>query len=91
MEELLLALAYVEAKQPDEAARWHKEAAAWLDRPRLAIRTSNMIITQAINPWNALGEMFKPIDDPRYNPFDWETWYECEVFRAEVERRLAKR
>ena len=26
--------------------------------------------------------------DPRYNAFDWETWYECEVFRAEVEGKL---
>jgi hypothetical protein len=26
--------------------------------------------------------------DPRYNSFDWETWYECEIFRAEVEAKL---
>ena len=26
--------------------------------------------------------------DPRYNPFDWETWYECDVFRAEVEAKI---
>jgi hypothetical protein len=23
------------------------------------------------------------------NPFDWEVWHECDVFRAEVIRRLA--
>lgn len=26
--------------------------------------------------------------DPRYNAYDWETWYECVVFRAEVEAEL---
>jgi len=28
--------------------------------------------------------------DPRYNAFDWETWYECDVFRAEVEGKLKR-
>ena len=43
-------------------------------------------VTHAINPWNAIGEAFKPIDDPRHNTFDWESWHECDVFREEVEQ-----
>jgi hypothetical protein len=23
--------------------------------------------------------------DPRHKPLDWETWYECQAFRAEIE------
>ena len=45
------------------------------------------IVTHAINPWNAIGELFKPIDDPRHNSFDWESCPGApgDVFRAEVE------
>jgi hypothetical protein len=42
-----------------------------------------------MSPWAGLGQAFAPVDDPRRNPFDWESWHECEVFRVEVERRLA--
>ena len=54
------------------------------------MRAANMV-THAINPWNALGESFKPIDDPWHNTFDWESRHECDVFRAEVERLAATR
>ena len=37
----------------------------------------------------ASGSGSQPIDDPRRNPFDWEVWHECDVFRVEVERRPA--
>ena len=57
--------------------------AEWLDRPLIPMRAAN-VITHAINPWNSLAETFKPIDDPRHNPFDWESWHECEVFRAKL-------
>jgi hypothetical protein len=30
-----------------------------------------------------------PDDEPRRNPFAWESLHEREVFRAEVERRMA--
>ena len=53
------------------------------------MRAAN-VVTRAINPWNALGEAFKPIDDPRHNTFDWESCPGApgDVFRAEVEKRL---
>ena len=49
------------------------------------MRAAN-VVTHAINPWNVLGEAFKPIDDPRHSTFDWESSLECNVFRAEVEQ-----
>jgi WD40 repeat protein len=67
VEELLLARAHLDLKQPDEAKRLYPAAAEWLER------------TGA------------PKDDPRRNPFDWEAWHECDVFRAEVEKALAIR
>jgi tetratricopeptide (TPR) repeat protein len=88
VEELLIAKAYMAMNNLPEAKRYFKAAADWLDRPRNPTRAAN-IVTHAINPWNAIGEAFKPIDDPRHNPFDWESWHECDVFRAEVERLLA--
>ncbi len=48
----------------------------------------NLVSYSALNPWGGLSEAFAPDDDPRRNPFDWETWHESDVFRAAVERRL---
>ena len=38
--------------------------------------------------WQGATELVKPPVDPRYNSFDWETGYECGVFRAEVEAKM---
>ncbi len=75
VEELLLAQAYLDLKQPAEAKRFYRAATEWLDLPR--------------NPRDNLGVGFAANGDPRRNPFDWELWHECDVFRAEVERRVA--
>ena len=87
VEEILIAKAYLAMNNTTEANRYFKVATDWLDRPRNPMRAAN-IVTHAINPINAIAEAFKPIDDPRHNPFDWESWHECDVFRAEVERLL---
>jgi hypothetical protein len=68
VEELLLAQAYTDLKQPDEVRRFYRAAAEWLDRPRA--------------PRDGLEVGVAPHDDPRRNPFDWEVWHECDVFRA---------
>ncbi len=65
-------------------------AAEWLDLPREPSRAAEVITKCAVNGWAALGEAIKPIDDPRHNTMDWETWHESDVFRAEVERLLRK-
>jgi hypothetical protein len=85
VEKLLLAFAHLEAKQPEEAAKWHAQAVAWLDRyqpPLTSVLGGGYLGTATIQ---------KSQMDPRYNAFDWESWHECDVFRAEVERRLPQR
>ena len=47
--------------------------------------------TADTDPWASLLEAVRDQSDPRYNPFDWETWHECAVFRAEVEGLLKGR
>ena len=84
----MLAQAYLDLNQPDEAKCFYRAAADWLDRPCKPIRVMNIVSHCALNPWAGLGEAFAPVDNPRRNPFDWETLHECDVFRAEVERRL---
>jgi hypothetical protein len=83
VEEMLLSLAYRRLSQFEEATRFQRVADEWLERPRVPIRAANLI-THAFNPWNALGEAFKPIDDPRYDAFEWESWHECDVFGAQM-------
>ena len=82
VEELLLALAHLDVNQSGEAAKWHAKAVAWLDR----YQTPMQVTLGGV--WSANGELLKSQIDPRYNAFDWETWYECVVFRAEVAARL---
>ncbi len=86
---MLLAQAYLDLKQPDEAKRFYRAAAEWLDQPGQPIRSANIVAQGTLNPWAGLGAAFMPVDDPRRNPFDWEIWHESDVFRAEVERRMA--
>ena len=64
VEELLIADALLQINKPDDAKRYYRAAVEWLDRRDGAVP----------------GELHKPIDDPRYNSFDWESWHEVEVF-----------
>jgi hypothetical protein len=88
VEELLLAQAYLDLKQLDEAKRYYRAAANWLELYERPIQAMNIVSHSALNPWAGLGEAFAPVDDPRRNPFDWESWHECDVFRAEIGARL---
>jgi hypothetical protein len=88
VEELLIASALLHLGRPDDARRYYRAAAEWLDRPTGPIRAVN-IVAHSMNPWNGIAESFKPIADPRHNLFDWESWHECDVFRAEFERAAA--
>ena len=82
VEELLLALACFGAKQREAAANWHSQAVAYLDRYRSPIQ----VLLGGF--WSGSVQVRKFQLDPRYNSIDWETWYECDVFRAEVEAKL---
>ena len=89
VEELLLALAYADAKQPAVAAKWQAKAVAWLDKYEKSMQVASMLGTASTDKWGSLLELVRKPTDPRYNSFDWETWHECDVFRAEVEQKLA--
>jgi hypothetical protein len=83
VEQLLLAKAHLALDEFDEAKGYHQAAVDWLDRapePGPA--------TDVFKQLKTLFEIPKPLDDPRYNPFDWESWHECDVFRAEFEQAL---
>ena len=88
VEELLLAGAYLDLKQLDEAKRFYRAANDWLERYERPIRAMNLVSHSALNPWAGLAQAYVPVDVPRRNPFDWESWHECDVFRAEVEARM---
>ena len=91
VEELLLALAHAKAGRLDEAKALHAKAVGWLDRYRRPMQAASTLGTASTAGWGASLELVRDQADPRYNPFDWETWYECQVFRAEVEGLLAKK
>jgi len=83
VEQLLLAQAHLASNELEDAKRFHQAAVDWLDRapePGPA--------TEVIEQLKTLFEIPKPLDDPRYDPFDWESWHESDVFRAEVEMAL---
>jgi hypothetical protein len=89
VEELLLAWAYLDTKQPDKAkAQWTK-ATTWLDCQQEAVRAVNVAGDLPAGPLPGGAALQAPPGDPRYNPFDWETWYEIDVLRRELAPRFA--
>ncbi len=88
VEELLLAQAYLDLHQPEEAARHYRTAVEWLDRTVLPVRAANIASHSLLNPLVGLAAAVTPVEDRRRNPFDWEPWHECDVFRDRVEKQL---
>jgi hypothetical protein len=89
VEELLLAWAYLDTKQPGKAKDLWTKATAWLDRGQEAVRVANVIEALPGGALPGLMPLFAPPSDPRYNPFDWETWYEMDVLRRALSPRFA--
>jgi WD40 repeat protein/tetratricopeptide (TPR) repeat protein len=87
VEEWLLATAYLDLNQPEEALRFHCEAVERLRRYQ-RIRMANIIWGIALNPAAGLADIFNPAVDPRRNSFESETWHESDVFRADFEWQL---
>ena len=54
VEELLLAQAYLALNQPDEAKRFYRVAAEWLDRAGAPILAANIVSHSALTPWAGL-------------------------------------
>jgi len=89
VEEYLLALAYLDLKQPDEAAKWFAQAETWMDREGTPARMASLIGKLATgNPLHAIAPNAGEPLDPRYNPIEWETWLECDRFRAEAKMKM---
>jgi tetratricopeptide (TPR) repeat protein len=83
VEELLLAQAHLALKDLDKAKFYYQAAVAWLDQSQ-----ANDPLAERIKFEKTLYPVPKPLDDPRFNPVDWESWHECGVFRAELEKSL---
>jgi tetratricopeptide (TPR) repeat protein len=88
VEELLLAWAYHETKQPDKAKEMWTKATAWLDKGQEAVRAANAVGTLPAGVLLGLEPLFVAPTHPRYNVFDWETWHELDVLRRELAPRL---
>jgi WD40 repeat protein len=87
-EELLLAWAYLDTKQPDKANDLWAKATTWLDRGQEAVRAANVVGEIPAGVLNGISSLLTPPADPRYNPFDWETWHEIDVLRRELAPRF---
>ena len=90
VEELLLALAHVQAKQPAEARKYLQTAVAWMDRGDLPGKITPLVGLAAGGPLAALGGMAGPPPDPRLEPLYRQTAHELTALRAEAEKALAK-
>jgi tetratricopeptide (TPR) repeat protein len=88
LEELVIAQCLLELKKPEEAMRYYRAAADWFDRQLVPYRAANAATHGFNGGWQVVAELNKPIDDPRYNSFDWESWYEAEIFRKALETKI---
>jgi hypothetical protein len=88
VEELLLAWAYLDTNQADKAKALWIRATAWLDRQQEAVRAANVVGTLPGGVLSGVAPLFTPPADPRYNTFDWETWYELDVLHRELTPRF---
>ena len=90
VEELLLAWAYLNTKQPRQGEAAVTKATVWLDRKQEAVRAANVVGTLPGGVWPGIAPLFAPPADPRYNAFDWETWHELDVLRRQLTPRFAE-
>jgi hypothetical protein len=83
VEQLLLAQVHLALNELEETKRFHQAAVDWLDKPHDPRKA-----TEVMKQLKTLFKIPKPLDDRRYNPFDRESWHECDVLRAAVEKAL---
>ncbi len=87
VEELLLALAHLDLKKPDQARRWLAKATAWLDRYRGPLRLAGCLAATSGGILPGFALLNQDSADPRFNPFQWETWHEVQVLRREAVKK----
>jgi len=90
VEEFLIAQALLDLNKHDEAMRYYLAAVEWLDKVQRPLWACDLVAAGFSSPWQALANLAGPYGDPRYNEFDWESWRECEVFRARVESMMRR-
>jgi len=90
VEEFLIARALIDLKKSDEAKRYYQAAVEWLEKGQRPLWACDLLAAGFVGPWQALSNLAGPVGDPRYNEFDWESWYECEVFRARCENKMRR-
>jgi WD40 repeat protein/tRNA A-37 threonylcarbamoyl transferase component Bud32/tetratricopeptide (TPR) repeat protein len=88
-EDLLLALAYHELKQPDDAQKCLARAAAALDRTRHQLAASNAVLSGTASPLHALTGLQQPtLPDWRERMLGWQGWLDLQLLRREAENAL---
>ena len=85
VEEFLIAEALLALNKPDEAKRYYRAAIEWLDKAQVPKRMTNAVAAP-LRKASASRLNLAEFGDPRYNEFDWESWHECDVFQARVEK-----
>jgi hypothetical protein len=89
VEELLLALAHLQRRQPNEARKHLRTAVAWMNRGTEPVRAASLLGLRRSGPLAALGGIAVTPPDPRLVPLDHWTAHELTCLRAEVEKALA--
>jgi tetratricopeptide (TPR) repeat protein len=88
-EDLLLALAYHQLKQPDEATKCLSHAVAALDRSRHELAAGNAVLSGNLSPLHMLTGLQAPtLPDGRERMLGWQGWLDLQVLRREVENAL---
>jgi WD40 repeat protein len=88
-EDLLLALAYHQLKQTDDAKKCLSRAVAALDRTRRELAASNAVLSGNLSPLHALMGLQQPtLPDGRERMLGWQGWLDLQLLRREAENAL---
>jgi dipeptidyl aminopeptidase/acylaminoacyl peptidase len=85
-EDLLLALAYHQLKQPDATKQSLALAVTALDRTRRELAAANAVLSGGVSPLHALTGVQQPtLPDWRERALGWQGWLDLQLLRREAE------
>jgi tetratricopeptide (TPR) repeat protein len=88
-EDLLLALAYHQLKQPDNAKKCLARAVTALERTRHELAAGIAVLSGSISPLHALTGLQQPtVPDWRERALGWQGWLDLHLLRREAEAAL---
>jgi tetratricopeptide (TPR) repeat protein len=88
-EDLLLALAYHQLKQPDDAKQALARAVNALERTRRQLEASNAVLSGNVSPLHLLTGLQQPtLPDWRERMLGWQGWLDLQLLRREAETAL---